>query len=383
MFVEKRFAENLKAYRKAEKLSQGALARLLNLSPQSISKWERGESYPDIEKLVALSDIFNVAVDTLIGHSNEQKKIMIAIDGGGTKTEFIMFSEDGIILEHLTLGGCNPNSVGIEKSVEVLCRGIDTFLNICPSVCGVYVGAAGVLLGNKSSQITNSLKKKYPHIRIRCATDILNVIASADIDEDCIAVICGTGSSILVKNGDELHVVAGWGYLVGKWGSGFDIARDGLHSALAHTEKIGRPTVITKLLQAKSEKTVYELLDEVYKHDPSYMASFAPIVLEAYAMGDEVAKEILNENAQRLAQTINCAHRVYSSGKKVVISGGLCLKNDVFQALLRSYLDTELDLLQPIYPQVYGACVLCARACGVDTELIKENFMTQYKRRIR
>jgi transcriptional regulator with XRE-family HTH domain len=113
VFIVNRFAENLKAYRKAEKLSQGALAELLKLSPQSISKWERGESYPDIEKLVALSDIFKVSVDCLVGHSNEHKKIMIAVDGGGTKTEFIMFSEDGVILEHLKLGGCNPNSVGI------------------------------------------------------------------------------------------------------------------------------------------------------------------------------------------------------------------------------------------------------------------------------
>jgi N-acetylglucosamine kinase-like BadF-type ATPase len=250
-------------------------------------------------------------------------------------------------------------------------------------VCGIYIGAAGVLLGNKSSQITNLLKKKYPHIKIKCATDILNVIASANIDEDCIAVICGTGSSVLIKNGDTLNVVAGWGYLVGKWGSGFDIARDGLHSALAHTEKIGPPTAITELLQNKSEKSVYELLDEVYKHDPSYMASFAPIVFEAYRSGDEVAKGILTENAQKLANNINVAHKAYNSGKKIVLSGGLCSDDGSFQTLLRSYLDKDLEIFRPIYPQICGACLLCAQMCGVDTEPIKEGFMTQYKRRIR
>ena len=174
VFIVNRFAENLKAYRKAEKLSQGALAELLKLSPQSISKWERGESYPDIEKLVALSDIFKVSVDCLVGHSNEHKKIMIAVDGGGTKTEFIMFSEDGVILEHLKLGGCNPNSVGIEASVEILCRGIDTFLNICHDVCGIYIGAAGVLLGTGASALAAYLLSLLPKIKPYSPASLMN-----------------------------------------------------------------------------------------------------------------------------------------------------------------------------------------------------------------
>lgn len=383
MIIVNRFAENLKAYRQSEKLSQSALAERLNISPQSISKWERGESYPDLEKLVALSNIFNTTVDSLIGHSNHQKKVMIAVDGGGTKTEFLMFSEDGAIIEQLKLEGCNPNSVGMEKCVEILRRGIDTFLNICPAVCGIYIGAAGVLLGNKSTQITNLLKKKYPHIKIKCSTDIPNVIASANIDEDCIAVICGTGSSVLIKNGDTLHAVAGWGYLIGKWGSGFDIARDGLHSALAHTDKIGPFTATTELLQNKTGKSIYELLEDVYNHDPSYIASFAPIVMEAYRAGDDVAKNILTENAKNLAETINIAHKVYNSGKKIVLSGGFVSSNEEFHLLLKSYLDKELEIVQPLHPQIYGACVLCAQMCGVDAEPIKKNFTANYKRKVR
>ena len=124
-------------------------------------------------------------------------------------------------------------------------------------------------------------------------------------------------------------------------------------------------------------------MDEVYKHDPSYMASFAPIVFEAYRSGDEVAKGILSENAQKLANNINIAHKVYNSGKKIVLSGGLCSGDESFQILLRSYLDKDLEIFRPIYPQICGACLLCAQMCGVDTELIKEGFMTQYKRRIR
>lgn len=380
MFLSNKLAENLKSYRKARKLSQGELADLLKISPQSISKWECGTSMPDVEKLCRLSEIFNVTIDTLIGHSAEKKKMMIAVDGGGTKTEFVLFSEDGVIVEHMKLGACNPNAVGIEQSVETLTAGIDAFLNTCPNVCGIYIGSAGFLLGNKAATIANRLVKRYPHIKIRCGTDILNVIASSEINEDCMAVISGTGVSVLVKNGETLLPMAGWGYLIGKWGSGFDIGRDAIYSALAETEKLGRPTKITEILLAQSEKTINDLLVEVYKQEPSYIASFAPVVFEAYRMGDEVAAEILNENAKQLAFVINRAHKVYGKGNKVVLAGSLLTTNDIFRTMISSYLDAGLETVTPAYPQVYGACVICCQMCNVDITELHNNFMKQYRK---
>ena len=380
MFLSNKLAENLKSYRKAKNLSQADLAELLKISAQSISKWECGNSTPDVEKLCRLSEIFNVSIDTLVGHSAEKKKMMIAVDGGGTKTEFILFSEDGVIIEHMKLGACNPNAVGMDKSVEILTSGIDAFLNTCPSVCGIYIGSAGFLLGNKSATIANILAKRYPHIKIRCGTDILNVIASSEINEDCIAVISGTGVSVLVKNGEDLLPMAGWGYLIGKWGSGFDIGRDAIYSALADTEKLGRHTKITEILLAQSEKSIYDLLGEVYKQEPSYIASFAPIVFEAYRMGDEVAADILNENAKQLAYVINRSHKVYGKGNKVVLSGSLLTTNDIFRTLIDSHLDSGLQTVTPSYPQIYGACVICAQMCNVDTTELHNNFVKQYRK---
>ena len=60
-------AENLKKYRIKKNLTQEELADLLGLTPQSISKWERTESYPDITLLPALANIFETSIDLLIG----------------------------------------------------------------------------------------------------------------------------------------------------------------------------------------------------------------------------------------------------------------------------------------------------------------------------
>lgn len=60
-------AENLKKYRFLKKLTQEDIAEYLGITAQSVSKWERGESYPDISFLPALANIFETSVDLLIG----------------------------------------------------------------------------------------------------------------------------------------------------------------------------------------------------------------------------------------------------------------------------------------------------------------------------
>lgn len=60
------FSEKLYILRSRLNLSQAALAEGLNVSRQTISKWELGSSYPEIDKLVAISDFFHVTTDYLL-----------------------------------------------------------------------------------------------------------------------------------------------------------------------------------------------------------------------------------------------------------------------------------------------------------------------------
>ena len=60
------FADNLIALRKKEGWSQEELAQQLNVSRQSVSKWEGAQSVPDLDKIVQLSRIFGVSTDYLL-----------------------------------------------------------------------------------------------------------------------------------------------------------------------------------------------------------------------------------------------------------------------------------------------------------------------------
>ncbi len=75
------FAEKLLALRKAKNLTQEQLAEKLDVSRQSISKWESGHAVPELEKIVALSAAFDVTTDYLLKSS--------IIDDLSVKTEWL------------------------------------------------------------------------------------------------------------------------------------------------------------------------------------------------------------------------------------------------------------------------------------------------------
>ena len=67
------FNNKLYELRKQKGLSQEELANRLNVSRQTVSKWEVGESTPDMEKLVAISDLYGVSLDDLVLDKQPEK----------------------------------------------------------------------------------------------------------------------------------------------------------------------------------------------------------------------------------------------------------------------------------------------------------------------
>lgn len=74
--LKKVIGKNIQHLRKDRKLTQNEFANELNYTAKAISKWERGESIPEIETLIKIADFFHVTVDYLLHensiiHSNE------------------------------------------------------------------------------------------------------------------------------------------------------------------------------------------------------------------------------------------------------------------------------------------------------------------------
>ena len=69
--LKSQLGSNITVYRKRNSLTQAKLAEQLNYSDKAVSKWERGESMPDVLTLVQLAELFDVTVDELLRDPNE------------------------------------------------------------------------------------------------------------------------------------------------------------------------------------------------------------------------------------------------------------------------------------------------------------------------
>ena len=86
-------AENISVLRKAAKLTQAELAEKLNYSDKAVSKWERGESIPDVIVLAELATLFSVTVDYFLhAHQEDEKKPVIEADKKRTRLAIALTS---------------------------------------------------------------------------------------------------------------------------------------------------------------------------------------------------------------------------------------------------------------------------------------------------
>ncbi len=89
------FGENLQAIRKKNQLSQEELAEMLGVSRQAVSKWELGEGYPEVDKLLVLSGKLNVSLDSLLA---EEKTKTDSGESKPSDTIRIISPHEGVIM---------------------------------------------------------------------------------------------------------------------------------------------------------------------------------------------------------------------------------------------------------------------------------------------
>ena len=86
------FNNRLYQLRKQKGLSQEELANRLNVSRQTVSKWEVGDSTPDMEKLVAISDLIDVSLDKLVMGKEDEPQIPTT-----TKSELVTVLNEKVL----------------------------------------------------------------------------------------------------------------------------------------------------------------------------------------------------------------------------------------------------------------------------------------------
>lgn len=121
--------ERLKESRQNKGYSQGDVAEHLHISRQSISKWENGNSYPDLDNLVKLSMYYEVSIDELLKENQVLKKKIkeneLKIEENYQKLDFIRGTSDkdeGLLLLIMAFIGCLIPPVGLIVATIIIKR---------------------------------------------------------------------------------------------------------------------------------------------------------------------------------------------------------------------------------------------------------------------
>lgn len=285
----------------------------------------------------------------------------LAIDGGGTKTAFLLADACGNPIKTVVLGASNPNDVGMENAKEVLAQGIQM---ICGDACNklsVYAGIAGARTGDNQEQLHRFLGG-CGFRSCLCGSDIDSLIAMGDHQQQ-IFMILGTGIIAFAKNGDEVHRVAGWGQLFDGAGSGYDLGRDAICAALYAADGTGPKTMLAELFERELGESPADHLPKFYSGGKRYIAGFARLVFEARDAGDKVADRILKQNMEHVVDIIRAAAaKLDTKNVEVLLTGGLInAQFDVIDPILREKLGAAYHLELAKQPPIYGALRLAMK----------------------
>ncbi|WP_026662969.1 helix-turn-helix domain-containing protein [Butyrivibrio proteoclasticus] len=203
---------NLKKYRIQKELTQEDVAEFLGITAQSVSKWERGESYPDITLLPALANIFETSVDLLLGMDTiraeqtrldiHKKAISFQRSGNYDMAEktyrealLIYPNKPGMILglaSTLALKG------ETEEAIELMERGLPISINekqkatMRATLCFLY-------LKSGREDKANKLASQLPHMRESREVIqplIQQGLSNSEIDENIKNIVLGDGEGI-------------------------------------------------------------------------------------------------------------------------------------------------------------------------------------------
>ncbi len=289
-------------------------------------------------------------------------RYLLGIDGGGTKTDFLLTDINGKELRRVVLGPSNPVNAGMENTENCLREGIEY---VCEDIdkkeISVFAGIAGGTIGSGKENIHRFLEN-YGFGKADNGSDIDTALEVCLEGEKGLAVIIGTGIAGFADNGNTRQKIGGWGYLIDKGGSGFHLGSDALDSALRFIDGRGGSEMMLRKIEEKINSPLPQAISHIYKKGNSYIASLAPIVFECYENGDKEAERILLKNTEEIAVIIKTGYNILNDKNgKFVLCGGLCKKKEILKSFLSIHLGKDIRFEFCDRDIVFGALSLARK----------------------
>lgn len=242
---------------------------------------------------------------------SQDAPLLLAIDGGGTKTDCRLAVFDGQLrlLGKGLSGPSNLRALGPQQALANLDAAVaaafaSAGLQRCTATAAC-LALAGADRTSEQLQILEWAGSAQLASQLRIVNDAVPLLYAAAGQGVGVALIAGTGSLAWGCNADGRTARAGgWGFLLGDEGSAYALGNAALRAVLMQSDGRGPQTLLTELISAQLNlPRPAAIVERVYGAvvPRQVIAELAPLVFAAAQHADSIAAEILHNASEQLA----------------------------------------------------------------------------------
>ncbi len=307
--------------------------------------------------------------------------VILAIDGGGSRTRCIAFDESGGTLGAGESGPANHLLVDRSTVAASIQNAIGAALeaaNKTPDkVSLVAAGLAGVDYDGSGKAEMRELFQDLGYASTLIEGDMVMAHAGALAGKPGVLALAGTGSSVLGigPKGDRVKV-GGWGPLYGDEGSAYRIGQAALRVAARDFDGRGPKTGLTQaIIDELGLSSFRGSVEAIYVKslEPREIAKLSKTANEIAETGDEVAAKILESAGSELAECVAAAVVQLGGSERMKVSyeGSVITSCKLMRDSFCKYLASRLPSVTVVAPQfspVVGAYLLGRAKLGLDND---------------
>jgi N-acetylglucosamine kinase-like BadF-type ATPase len=270
-----------------------------------------------------------------------QPRLVVAADGGNSKTDLVLATTDGVVLARVTGPGTRPYRDGLAATADALARLVGSAMGTAGTarVASGLVAVGSFYLANvdvpdEETAMHAALAEREVAEEIEVANDTLAVLRAGCTRGWGIAVVAGAGINAVGRYRDgRTERFLGIGPWSGDWGGGDGVVRSAVAAAVRAGDGRGPATILRERIQEAFGMDVDAVALDAHHHriEQARLLALTPLVFAAAHAGDAVATEIVQRVGDEVASFAGALLRrmdLMDADPEVVLGGSMLQAQD-------------------------------------------------------
>ena len=236
--------------------------------------------------------------------------VVIALDGGGSKTDVVALALDGTVIATSRGRGSSPQIIGLDEAVAVV-DALVTEVASAGTPVSVNVYLSGLDLPAEIVAFEDAIRDRDWARALVVDNDLFALLRAGTSERNAVAVVCGTGiNAVGVRADGATARFPALGNISGDWGGGWHLGEQALWHAARGDDGRGPHTVLEQLIPPVFELTsIPEVIEALHfgRIANAELHRLAFALLDAATAGDAIARAVVDRQVDEIVTMASVA----------------------------------------------------------------------------